>query len=224
MRKLKLGVQISGRGSNLQALIDACADKNFPAEIVLVISNVADVEGLAKAKVAGISTQTIPHKSFETKEAFEVALDEAHTKAGVELICNAGFMRIISAYLINKWRGRMINIHPSLLPSFPGLHTHQRALDAGVLFTGCTVHYVEEEVDAGAMILQAAVPIMPNDTEASLAARVLSYEHKAYPAAVRMIAQGMVTYKDGKITRNLKDFPGADSTPQNGLLNPALLS
>ncbi|MBY0429156.1 MAG: phosphoribosylglycinamide formyltransferase [Alphaproteobacteria bacterium] len=219
MRKLKLGVQISGRGSNLQALIDACADKNFPAEIVLVISNIASVEGLAKAKAASIPTQTIPHKSFATREAFEVALDEAHTKAGVELICNAGFMRIISPYLINKWRGRMINIHPSLLPSFPGLHTHARALEAGVLFAGCTVHYVEEEVDAGAMILQAAVPILPNDTEASLAARVLTYEHKAYPAAVCMIAQGVVSYKDGKIVRN-----AAESAPQNGLLNPALLS
>ena len=219
MRKLKIGVQISGRGSNLQALIDACADKNFPAEIVLVISNIPDVEGLAKAKAAGIPTQTIPHKTYATREVFEVALDEAHTKADVELICNAGFMRIISPYLINKWRGRMINIHPSLLPSFPGLHTHKRALEAGVLFTGCTVHYVEEEVDAGAIIIQAVVPIQPNDTEASLAARVLTYEHIAYPAAVKMIAQGMVSYKDGKIIRK-----NVESAPENGLLNPALLS
>ena len=219
MRELKLGVHISGRGSNLQALIDACADNNFPAEIVLVISNVADVEGLAKAKAAGIPTQTIPHKSFVTKEAFEMALDDAHTNAGVELICNAGFMRIISPYLIGRWRGRMINIHPSLLPSFPGLHTHQRALDAGVLFTGCTVHYVEEEVDAGAMIIQAAVPVLSNDTEESLSARVLRFEHKAYPAAVAMIANGHVIYKDGKIIRN-----HTDSTLENGLLNPALLS
>lgn len=219
MRKLKLGVQISGRGSNLQALIDACADKNFPAEIVLVISNIPDVEGLNKAKRAGIPTLTIPHKAYATREAFEVALDEAHQKAGVELICNAGFMRIISPYLINKWRGRMINIHPSLLPSFPGLHTHQRALDAGALFTGCTVHYVEEEVDAGAMIVQAAIPIMPNDTADGLAARVLGYEHQAYPYAVKLIATDAVAYKDGKIIRT-----HADSVAPNGLLNPALLS
>ncbi len=219
MRKLKLGVQISGRGSNLQALIDACADKDFPAEIVVVISNVADVEGLAKAKAAGIQAQTIPHKSYPTREAFEAALDDAHTKAGVELICNAGFMRVMSTYLISRWRGRMINIHPSLLPAFPGLHTHKRALETGALFTGCTVHYVEEEVDAGAMIIQAAVPILPNDSEESLAARVLSYEHKAYPAAVKMIALGHIAYKDGKIIRK-----NTDSMPTNGLLNPALLS
>lgn len=216
MRKLKLGVQISGRGSNLQALIDACTDKNFPAEIVLVISNIPEVEGLNKAKAAGIPTLTIPHKAYATREAFEIALDEAHQKAGVELICNAGFMRIISPYLINKWRGRMINIHPSLLPSFPGLHTHQRALDAGALFSGCTIHYVEEEVDAGAMIVQAAVPILANDTADSLAARVLSYEHQAYPYAVKLIAQGDVAYKDGKIIRK-----HTDSIAPKGLLNPA---
>lgn len=219
MRTLKLGVQISGRGSNLQALIDACADKNFPAEIVLVISNIADAEGLAKAKAAGIATQTIPHKNYPSREAFEAALHDAHTKAGVELICNAGFMRIMSPYLIGRWQGRMINIHPSLLPAFPGLHTHQRALESGALFSGCTVHYVEEVVDAGAIIIQAAVPVMPNDSEVTLAARVLSYEHKAYPAAVRMIAEGRIIYKDGKIIR--KD---GDSVPVTGLLNPLPLS
>lgn len=219
MRKLKLGVQISGRGSNLQALIDACKNENFPAEIVLVISNIPDVEGLAKAAAAGIPTQTIPHKSFASKELFEAAIDEAHTKAGVELVCLAGFMRVISPYFIKRWQGRMINIHPSLLPAFPGLHTHQRALESGALFTGCTVHYVEEEVDAGAIIVQAAVPIAPNDTESTLAERVLSYEHKIYPYAVALIAQGVVSYHNGKIVR--KDL---DSAPPIGLLNPALLS
>lgn len=219
MRKLKLGVQISGRGSNLQALIDACKSPDFPAEIVLVISNIAGVEGLAKAQAAGIPTKTIPHKDYPSREVFEVALDEAHRNAGVELICNAGFMRILSSTLISRWRGKMINIHPSLLPSFPGLHTHKRALESGVLFTGCTVHYVEEEVDAGAMIVQAAVPIRADDSEDILSARVLSYEHVAYPFAVRLIAQGRVKYKDGKVIRE-----SGDSLPQNGLLNPAPVS
>jgi phosphoribosylglycinamide formyltransferase-1 len=219
MQKLKLGIQISGRGSNLQALIDACADKNFPAEIVLVISNVSNVEGLARAQRANIPTQTIPHKNYESREAFEAALDAAHHSAGVELICNAGFMRILSPYLINRWRGKMINIHPSLLPAFPGLHTHERALESGALFTGCTVHYVEEVVDAGAMLIQAAVPIVPQDTPATLAARVLTFEHQAYPAAVRMIAEGRVVYENSKIIRK-----GIDSAPANGLLNPSLNS
>lgn len=219
MRKLKLGVQISGRGSNLQALIDACAQENFPAEIVLVISNIEGVEGLAKAQAANIPTLTIPHKSFPDKEAFEAAIDDAHQKAGVELICLAGFMRVISPYLISRWRGRMINIHPSLLPAFPGLHTHQRAIDSGALFAGCTVHYVEEEVDAGAIIVQAPVPIKPGDTESELAARVLALEHKLYPYAVQLIACGFIRYQGGKIIS--KD---TDSMPPIGLLNPALLS
>ncbi len=219
MRKLKLGVQISGRGSNLQALIDACAQENFPAEITLVISNVEGVEGLAKAQAANIRTLTIPHKSFPNKEAFEEAIDDAHQKAGIDLICLAGFMRVISPYLISRWRGKMINIHPSLLPAFPGPHTHQRAMDAGALFSGCTVHYVEEEVDAGAIIVQAPVPIKPDDTESELAARVLAIEHKLYPYAVQLIACGFIRYQDGKIIS--KD---TDSMPPIGLLNPALLS
>ncbi|NDE90774.1 MAG: phosphoribosylglycinamide formyltransferase [Alphaproteobacteria bacterium] len=219
MKKLKLGIQISGRGSNLQALIDACADKDFPAEIVLVISNVADVEGLARAQRANIPTLTLPHKTFPNREAFEKAIDEAHRKAGVELICNAGFMRIISPYLINQWRGRMINIHPSLLPAFPGLDIHQRVLQSGTLFSGCTVHYVEEAVDGGAIIAQAVVPVLPDDSEDRLAARVLKQEHQLYPMAVRLIAQGKITYQDGKVIRN-----DMESMCQNGLLNPAIHS
>jgi phosphoribosylglycinamide formyltransferase 1 len=217
MAKLKLGIHISGRGSNLQSLIDACADKNFPAEIVLVISNVADVQGLERARRANIPTLTIPHKSFADKQAFEAAIDNAHCAAGVDLVCNAGFMRVISPYLISRWRGRMINIHPSLLPSFAGLHTHQRVLDSGALFTGCTVHYVEEEVDAGAMIVQAAVPVLPKDTEESLSARVLGYEHQIYPYAVRLIAEGKIKYEEGKVVRM-----AADSYNVQGLLNPPI--
>lgn len=216
LKKLKLGVQISGRGSNLQALIDACADKNFPAEIVLVISNVAGAGGLARAEKMGIPTTVIPHKDFINKQAFEEALDAAHRAAGVDLICNAGFMRIISSWLVTRWQGRMINIHPSLLPSFPGLDTHARAIKAGVMFTGCTVHYVETEVDAGAILVQAAVPVHGNDTEESLASRVLAQEHKAYPLAVRLIAEGAASYQDGKVVWKSR----RDNNRIDGVLNP----
>lgn len=222
LKRLKLGVQISGRGSNLQALIDACAKADFPAEIALVISNVPHVAGLERAARAGIATRIIPHKEFATREAFEAALDEAHREAGVALICNAGFMRVLTPWLINRWQGRMINIHPSLLPAFPGLHTHKRALEAGVKFTGCTVHFVESEVDAGAILVQAAVPILQGDNEETLAARVLEYEHKAYPLAVRMLAQGAVQYVAGKAVfkpkpENLAKIPHRG---EDGCLNP----
>lgn len=216
MKKLRLGVHISGRGSNLQALIDACVDPSFPAEIALVISNVNGAGGLVRAERAGIPSTVISHKDFETKQAFEEALDTAHRKAGADLICNAGFMRIISPWLVSRWQGKMINIHPSLLPSFPGLDTHKRALEAGVMFTGCSVHYVEAEVDAGAIIVQAAVPVFGNDNEESLSARVLRQEHIIYPLAVRLIAQGAVTYENGRAVWN-----GRRDCPQEGVINPA---
>jgi len=214
-KKLKIGVQISGQGSNLQALIDACQRPDFPAEIVLVISNVAGAGGLARAERAGIAIRTFPHQDYPTRQAFEAALDAAHNEAGVELICNAGFMRILSPWLVQRWQGRMINIHPSLLPAFPGLHTHQRVLDAGVRFTGCTVHFVETGVDEGAIIVQAAVPVLAGDDATILAARVLGYEHQAYPLAVRLLASGAVQYQAGKAVW-VKKRP----TPTTGLLNP----
>ena len=215
VKKLKLGVQVSGRGSNLQALIDACRDPSFPAEIALVISNIPDVYALTRAAEAGIATQVIPHKNFSGRAAFEDALDAAHRAAGVDLVCNAGFMRILSPHFVGLWRGKMINIHPSLLPSFTGLHTHRRALEAGVKLAGCTVHFVEAEVDAGAILVQAAVPVLPSDDEDRLAARILEEEHKAYPLAVRLIAEGRAAYENGKIRWN-----GAESAPMAALLNP----
>lgn len=193
--KLKLGVQISGRGSNLQALIDACTEPDFPAGIVLVISNVEGAPGLARAEAAGIQTRTIPHKSFSSREEFEEALDAAHRLAGVELICNAGFMRMMTPLMIGRWQGRIINIHPSLLPEFPGLNTHARALAAGAKKSGCTVHFMENEMDTGEIILQAEVPVLPGDTAETLAARILEAEHKTYPEAVRLIAEGKIRYK-----------------------------
>ena len=201
MNKLKISVMISGRGSNLRALIDACRDPDYPVEIGLVISNVMDAPGLIAATNEGIPTLVMPHKQYKDRQAFEVALDEAHRAMGSELICLAGFMRILSPYFVGKWEGRMINIHPSLLPAFPGLDTHARALAAGVRITGCTVHYVNAEVDGGAILVQAAVPIVAGDTEVTLSARILAQEHIAYPLAVRLIAEGRVAYVAGQVER-----------------------
>lgn len=192
MARLKVAVLISGRGSNLQALIDACAGRDFPAAISLVIANRADAAGLSRAATAGIATQVIPHRDYASREAFDAALTMALDAAGVELICLAGFMRLLTPGFVARWRDRLINIHPSLLPAFPGLDTHQRALDAGVRFTGCTVHFVRAEMDNGPIIVQAAVPVEPDDDAETLAARVLEAEHKAYPLALRLIGEGRV--------------------------------
>jgi phosphoribosylglycinamide formyltransferase-1 len=190
--RLKLGVLISGRGSNLQALIDAFAGSDSAAEIKLVLSNKADAYGLERARIAGIPTQVIDHKAYDGRAGFDAALDHALRQANVELVCLAGFMRLLTPGFVTAWRDRMINIHPSLLPAFPGLHTHERALEAGVRFTGCTVHFVRAEMDTGPIILQAAVPVLPSDDADLLAARVLEAEHRCYPEAVRLIAGGRV--------------------------------
>ncbi len=192
MARLRTGVLISGRGSNLQALIDACAARNFPAEIVLVISNRADAQGLERAARARIPTRIIAHRDFADRDAFDAALDRALRDASVELVCLAGFMRVLGAAFVAAWRDRMINIHPSLLPEFPGLDTHARALAAGVKRHGCTVHFVRHEVDSGPIVVQASVPVLPGDDAATLAARVLAVEHKCYPLALRLIAEGRV--------------------------------
>lgn len=188
MGRLKVGVLISGRGSNLQALLDACADPAFPAEIALVISNVATAQGLERAAKAGIPTLTFNHKEFPSREAFDAKMDEALRAAGIELVCLAGFMRLLSDSFVEGWRGKMINIHPSLLPAFKGLHTHAQALAAGVAEHGCTVHWVTPALDDGPAILQGKVPVLDDDTEETLAARVLEVEHRIYPEALRQIA------------------------------------
>jgi phosphoribosylglycinamide formyltransferase-1 len=187
--RLKVAVLISGRGSNLKALIDACAAPDFPAEIVLVVSNRADAGGLAYAKHAGIPTAVVEHKNFATREDFDAAMQAQLEKAGAQLICLAGFMRILSEGFVRAWQGRMINIHPSLLPAFKGAHVHEQVLTAGVLVSGCTVHFVTPELDSGPIILQAEVPVEPQDTPESLAARVLEAEHVLYPRALRKIAE-----------------------------------
>ncbi|MBI1272617.1 MAG: phosphoribosylglycinamide formyltransferase [Alphaproteobacteria bacterium] len=196
---LKLGVLISGRGSNLQALIDAVRAEAFPAEIALVISNKKDAAGLQRAAEAGIPTKVIDHKAFAGREAFELALDDALRQAGVGLVCLAGFMRVLGAAFVGKWQDKMINIHPSLLPAYPGLDTHRRAIEAGEKYSGCTVHFVWPEVDAGPVILQGKVPVRPGDNEDALAARVLELEHKLYPLAVRIIAEGKARIVDGRV-------------------------
>jgi phosphoribosylglycinamide formyltransferase-1 len=196
--KLKVGVLISGRGSNLQALIDAVTAQDFPAEIALVISNVPDAYGLERARKADIPTLVIRHRDYPARESFDAALDSALREAGVELVCLAGFMRLLGGEFVRAWEGRIVNIHPSLLPAFKGLHVHEQALAAGVRISGCTVHYVIAELDSGPAIVQAAVPIVPGDTPDTLAARVLEAEHRIYPEALRLIAEGRVGLQNGR--------------------------
>lgn len=188
---LKVGVLISGRGSNLQALIDACATSGFPAKIVTVISNKAEAYGLERAQKAGIPTATISHKDYPDRETFDRAIHQKLTEMQVEFVCLAGFMRLISPWFVAQWKQRMINIHPSLLPLFKGAHSHRDALAAGAKTHGCTVHYVTAEMDAGPIIAQASVPVLEGDTEETLAARVLEKEHILYPEALKKLALGL---------------------------------
>jgi len=196
----RVGVLISGRGSNMTALIDACKNPIYPAEISLVVSNNPDAEGLQKASEAGIATQIIDHKAYATREAFEVDLSAALRKAEIDLICCAGFMRLLTDSFVEEWRNAQINIHPSLLPAFRGLNTHDRAIAAGVRITGCTVHFVRTEMDSGPIIAQAAVPVLPDDTPDSLAARVLKAEHQLYPLALELISSGAARIEGERVT------------------------
>ncbi len=196
--RVRTAILISGRGSNMASLIAAATDPAFPAEIVLVISNVGNAEGLKHAAAAGIATKVVPHQDFPSREAFDTALDAALNEAGVEIVCLAGFMRILSDWFARKWEGRLLNIHPSLLPAFKGVHAHEQVLQAGVRVSGCTVHFVVPELDAGPIIAQAVVPVEHDDTPETLAARVLQAEHKLYPAALRQLAEGKVKLKNGR--------------------------
>ena len=196
---MKIGVLISGRGSNLQSLIDAQIDGNLSAEIVTVISNVPNVQGLERAKLHGIPSKVINHKNYNNRTDFDNALDKTLLLAGAELICLAGFMRVLSNDFVNKWMDRIINVHPSLLPSFKGVKTHERAIESGVRFTGCTIHFVRNNLDDGPIILQAVVPMLPDDTPEILATRVLYEEHRIFPLAVRMIAEGRIKVEDNKV-------------------------
>jgi phosphoribosylglycinamide formyltransferase-1 len=196
--RVRTAILISGRGTNLAALINACRAPDFPAEIALVFSNVEGAEGLKRAQVAGIGTRVLSHKAFASREAFDDALDAILREANVSLICEGGFMRIHSEAFVRRWEGRILNIHPSLLPAFKGTKVHQQALDAGVRISGCTVHFIVPELDSGPIIAQAAVPVLPGDTAESLAARILEAEHKLYPEALRLVAEGKVKLVNGR--------------------------
>jgi phosphoribosylglycinamide formyltransferase-1 len=190
--KKRVAILISGRGSNMTALIEAAKAKDYPAEIALVVSNRPDAAGLHRARAAGIPTAVIDHIQFGgDRESFERALDRKLSEHRIGLVCLAGFMRLLTPWFVNRWSGRMLNIHPSLLPQFKGLDTHRRALAAGVLRHGATVHFVVPEMDAGPIVLQDSVAVLENDTEQTLAARVLQLEHQIYPRALRAVAQGL---------------------------------
>lgn len=183
------------------ALIEAAKAADFPAEIALVAANLPDAGGLERAAAAGIATSSVDHRPFgKDREAFERALDEALQAHGIELVVLAGFMRVLTPWFVTRWQGRMINIHPSLLPDFRGTQTHARALEAGVAEHGCTVHFVVPELDAGPTILQAKVPVLPGDDEASLSARVLEQEHRIYPQALALVASGAIKLDDPAAT------------------------
>lgn len=216
MTRKRIGILISGRGSNLQALIDACKDRRYPAEIVLVISNVPGAYGLTRAEAAGIPALTINHKNFPSREEFDAAVDAALREARIELLCNAGFMRLHTPGFVEGWRNRHLNIHPSLLPAFRGLDTHARVIDAGAKISGCTVHFVRAEMDDGPIVAQAAVPVLSDDTADSLAARVLGAEHRLYPHALALVASGAVSVTGERV------LGLADPGDQGPLFSPPL--
>ncbi|CEG08243.1 Phosphoribosylglycinamide formyltransferase [Afipia felis] len=202
MTKRRVAILISGRGSNMAALIQAARAPNFPAEIVLVMSNIAGAGGLESARAAGIEAVTVESKPFgKDREAFERAMQDELLKRNIDLVCLAGFLRLLTPWFVQQWDGRMINIHPALLPSYRGLHTHERALADGVKIHGATVHFVIPDVDAGPIIVQGAVTVHDNDTPDSLGARVLQIEHRIYPQALRMVASGQISI-DGGICKN----------------------
>ena len=211
---LRVAVLLSGRGSNLQALIDAFGAPEFPAEIIHVISNNPDAVGLLRAQDAGIGTSVLNHREYETREAFDTEVTRVLEDANAELVCLAGFMRILTEGFVSHWTDRLLNIHPSLLPSFKGLDAQQQALDAGVKLAGCSVHFVRPGVDEGPIIAQAAVPVLDDDDAKALSARILALEHRLYPRVVRLIAEGRVTVVDERVTiSDSQALTGALSNP-----------
>lgn len=200
-KKIKVAVLISGNGTNLQALIDACIAPSYPAEIVLVISNTANAKGIVRAREAGITTRIIDHTNYSSRKEFDTELSMTLSNSQCKLVCLAGFMRILSESFVNTWPNSILNIHPSLLPSFPGTKTHERALEAGVKVSGCTLHFVTAELDAGPIIGQAAVPVLENDTPKTLANRVLIEEHKLYALGLELVANKILKNKNVDLHR-----------------------
>lgn len=199
MTRKRVAVLISGRGSNMAALVNAAKDRSYPAEIALVISNRPDAGGLDIARDNAIAVQVVDHTKFgKDREAFERAIQSVLEAQRIELVCLAGFMRLLTPYFIGLWHDRMLNIHPALLPSFKGLHTHERALAAGVKIHGASVHFVVPEMDSGPIVVQGAVPVLAGDTPETLAARVIGIEHQIYPLALRLLAEGRLRMAQGR--------------------------
>lgn len=218
MAKRRVAILISGRGSNMTALIEAAKAQDFPAEIVLVVSNITDAGGLAKASEAGIETATIESKPFgKDREAFERKLQDTLVAHNVELVCLAGFLRLLTPWFVKQWDGRMLNIHPALLPSYKGLHTHERALADGVKIHGATVHFVVPEMDSGPIVMQGAVSVLDNDTPETLAARVLRVEHTIYPDSLRLVASGNARVENGRCVTDAK------GSPDDALVSPEII-
>ena len=200
MKKKRVAILISGRGSNMMALVEAAVAPDFPAEIALVLSNRPDAAGLDWAASRGIRTASIDHKTYgKDREAFERAMQGVLEDNSIDLVCLAGFMRVLTPWFVAQWQGRMLNIHPALLPSYRGLHTHERALEDGVKIHGCTVHFVVPEMDAGPIILQAAVPVEASDDADALAARVLTQEHRIYPQALALVAADKLRIEGNRV-------------------------
>jgi len=216
MARYKIAILISGRGSNMAALIEACKDDAYPADVALVISNRPDALGLEIARAADIPTRVIEHGDFDSREEFDAAMTAALAAVEVRLICLAGFMRLLSAEFCQRWRDSLINVHPSLLPAFKGLHVHERMLETGVRIAGCTVHFVRPEMDEGPILVQAAVAIAADDTPETLAARILVQEHRIYPLAVRLIAEGRARTAGGMVAIETYELP------DDVLINPPL--
>lgn len=218
IEKKRVAILVSGRGSNMEALIAAAAAPDFPAEIVGVLANDISARGLETARLRGIPSTCVPHRDFPDRPAHDAALGEALADLAPDIVCLAGYMRILTAGFVETWAGRMINIHPSLLPAFPGLNTHGRAIEAGVRIHGCSVHFVTEKMDDGPIIAQAAVPVLPDDTEEELGERVLKAEHRLYPMALGMVARGEARLEGG---RTVFAGPAAGSADQR-LFSPSV--
>jgi len=216
-RQLPIGVLISGSGTNLQAIIDAIEAAKLDARIQLVLSNRGDAYGLVRAKRHGITTEVLDHKNFPSREAFDQAVVDLLRARGVELVVLAGFMRLLSPVFVKAYSNRIMNIHPALLPSFPGLHVQKKALEHGVRFSGCTVHFVNEECDEGPIIIQAVVPVFPDDTEESLAARILRQEHRIYPRAIQLYSEGRLRVEGRRVF-----VDGLTTRDEQGLFQPPL--
>jgi phosphoribosylglycinamide formyltransferase-1 len=213
----RVAILISGRGSNMGALIEAAGARDYPAEIALVVSNRPEATGLELAKSKSIATATIDHTVYKSREEFEAELAKQLAAARIDIICLAGFMRVLTAGFVKQWEGRLLNVHPSLLPAFKGIDTHVRALDAGVKVHGCSVHFVVPELDSGPIVMQAAVPVLEGDDEEELAMRVLAAEHRIYPEALRLLAEGKLTIEGERVV-----VAGENGDPDRALVSPRI--